>query len=46
MTDGPPHVQFAPLDASFTHVGGTFTHGPYQTRKQQYGTIAFVDTGS
>lgn len=46
VTDGPPYVQFAPLDAAFTNVGGTFTHGPYQTRKQMYGTIAFTDTGT
>ena len=42
---GPPYVGYAPIDASFNHFSAT-PQQVYQTRRQQYGTIEFTDTGA
>lgn len=45
VTPGPPYAGFAPLDCSFNHFAATCQQA-FQTRKQQYGTILFTDTGT
>lgn len=42
---GPMVCGFAPMDAGITAVTGTWSHGTFGTRRQQFGTLAFSDEG-
>lgn len=42
---GPPYAGFSPLDGTFLSLGAT-AQEQYQVTNQQYGTLAFTDTGS
>jgi phosphodiesterase/alkaline phosphatase D-like protein len=44
-TDGPPYAGFAPIDATLNDFSAT-AQTKFQTRKQQYGTLEFSDTGT
>jgi phosphodiesterase/alkaline phosphatase D-like protein len=43
---GIPVFGFAPMDGSVTTELGTYTEGSHFDSNQQYGTLAFVDSGS
>jgi phosphodiesterase/alkaline phosphatase D-like protein len=46
VTLGPLCLNAAPMDAGFTSSFGTWSTGIFKTRKQQYATIDFADTGT